>query len=224
MDRKRNGFTLIELLVVIAIIAILAGILFPVFGSARERGRTVACLNNLSQLGKAMLMYMDDNGGRCPIALASQTMGPSWAGYDPSTGIVDVRSGGLFSYVRSADVFLCPSDGTGDQLGLSYQMSGPLSILPEGQLDYPTETVVLIGSNDAGANGTRTTNGCFNVDAAVADGTPVLSTKDAGVSAQMDAFNAVHNGKASAVFADGHAKTVTKGDLTARNFRPYAAN
>ncbi len=224
MDRKRSGFTLIELLVVIAIIAILAGILFPVFGSARERGRTVACLNNLSQLGKAMLMYMDDNGGRYPIALASQAIGPSWAGHDPSTGTVDVRSGGLFSYVRSADVFLCPSDGPGDLLGLSYQMSGPLSILPEGQLDYPTETVVLIGANDPACDGTRTTDGCFTVPPGTDDGTPVVSTKDAGASPQTDTYNAVHNGKASAVFADGHVKTVTTGDLTARNFRPYAAN
>src|SRR5258708_7839174 len=57
---RKRGFTLIELLVVIAIIAILAAILFPVFAQAREAARKSACLNNLKQIGPAMLMYAGD--------------------------------------------------------------------------------------------------------------------------------------------------------------------
>src|SRR5688500_16655106 len=56
-----SGFTLIELLVVIAIIAILAAILFPVFGRARESARKTTCLNNLKQMGLATLQYTSDN-------------------------------------------------------------------------------------------------------------------------------------------------------------------
>jgi prepilin-type N-terminal cleavage/methylation domain-containing protein len=54
------GFTLIELLVVIAIITILAAILFPVFAQAREKARSIACLNNAKQMGTAAQMYAQD--------------------------------------------------------------------------------------------------------------------------------------------------------------------
>src|SRR5215204_450925 len=57
----RSAFTLIELLVVIAIISILAAILFPVFATVREKARTTSCSSNLSQIMKAMKMYVMDN-------------------------------------------------------------------------------------------------------------------------------------------------------------------
>ena len=60
-SRRNHGFTLIELLVVIAVIAILAAILFPVFAQAREKARSVACLSNMQQIGKALMMYLQDN-------------------------------------------------------------------------------------------------------------------------------------------------------------------
>lgn len=58
--RRKEGFTLIELLVVIAITALLAAILFPVFGKAREKARQVNCISNLKQMGTAWLMYAQD--------------------------------------------------------------------------------------------------------------------------------------------------------------------
>ena len=45
MKRHRQGFTLIELLAVVAIIAILAGVMFPVFAQARDKARQVSCFN-----------------------------------------------------------------------------------------------------------------------------------------------------------------------------------
>jgi prepilin-type N-terminal cleavage/methylation domain-containing protein/prepilin-type processing-associated H-X9-DG protein len=169
-EPARSGFTLIELLVVIAIIGILAAILFPVFARARENARRASCQSNLKQICLGVFQYTQDyderfpqNGGPAPCTTYSGGFPQSWA----TT---------LQPYMKSTQVFVCPSDarnGTtasyGDNMLIGgYGNSGStiqVFAINQSQLQAPAITILLFESSAAGYNTIAChdfTNGFYN--------------------------------------------------------------
>ena len=112
---RRKGFTLIELLVVIAIIAILAGILFPVFARAKEQARLARCQSHIKQAGQAVLMYTSDWSEAFPTCyIPGYGLAGQWLGGNTSRVRSDFPPKSLrpmYNYAgKSAFMWQCPSE------------------------------------------------------------------------------------------------------------------
>ena len=115
--KKETHFTLVELLVVIGIIAVLAAMLMPALGKAREKAKQTECINNLKNFSLSATMYSNDNRSLFPFlteGTSGNGMNGGWIRYEnfpcPSAGIFDIEGGTLFAYVGTVKVYRCPSE------------------------------------------------------------------------------------------------------------------
>lgn len=225
-QKKNTAFTLIELLVVIAIIAILAAILFPVFASAREKARSIACLSNQSQIGLALMMYVDDYDERYPQEHPTDSNPVQ----DDAQGQLETIDYGspfqkILPYVASGaspQIYVCPDDPDPHGAEILNAKGACLNGagVPPGQLEsYLLNAYFLFGATEAQIPepsetiyiAERRSTGDVKTDFCDVHFHPWLGeiqapTSSADTKDPIAIDSRRHSGGSNYVFADGHAK------------------
>ncbi|MFA5645500.1 MAG: type II secretion system protein [Candidatus Ratteibacteria bacterium] len=181
ISRKSHGFTLIEFLVVISIIAILAAMLLPALSRARERARTVVCVNNLKQLYLAFFMYTQENNGYLPLATEGAD---HWGNY------IGKYVGSHDSSGKRNTVFRCPSvlkHSYSNQVG--YTMNRWLSRKKIDRVNNSHRWLLLTDIDPANRNYPWRCTDFFNV----------------AYPEYVNVAQGPHNGGNNILFIDGHS-------------------
>lgn len=205
--KTKQAFTLIELLVVIAIIAILASMLLPALGKAKERALTAQCGNQLRQLGLAMQMYGDDENGLLPQANGSVP----WTNNAP---IPWTRP--LVSYYQTTNVLRCPS------MSRFYERSQFSYFLGNRAVWITTSAAGVLRLAGVSVASQYILSGDCNWPFDVTDADPDNYSQDTLFSF----ISPTHNSSVNILFADGHVrsyKKFTPGDMTYSLTKPGVA-
>lgn len=148
---KNKAFTLIELLIVIAIIAILASMLLPALGRAREQAKKISCSGNLKQIGSGILMYASDEKGMLPPHGEVFPGNNVWQEY-VAQNYLGVLKSSIGAWSNTANPFICPSDKSPESLhgllnsyGMNYWITSSKQNRKFSGLTTPTETFLASG-------------------------------------------------------------------------------
>jgi prepilin-type N-terminal cleavage/methylation domain-containing protein len=153
--KPRQAFTLVELLVVIGIIALLISILMPALVRVREASNRTACLSNVAQLAKAVLIYVGDNRGYLPDAgtgndpnayLSPRAVGlPAWTTFGSETYVLPSIGGLLQKQLgENSSIWRCPSVPAG-----SFQWTGSDPLAGTAQTDRFKPNYLYMASKES---------------------------------------------------------------------------
>ena len=195
-NRRQAGFTLIELMVVVSIIALLAGLLVPTISWVRTRAQQTACQNRLSQLGAAVRIYAELEGGRAP---ASKNWGDdrpehSSAWFNRLPRLVSERK-----VTQPGTMFQCPAfNGVApglisNEVPKSYKMNKELDQVRASTRGYRHQPFFM----------NRISDGASVI--LFVDGITSGGKGQWGYAGAKEVDDSRHRGWVSVLFADGHA-------------------
>ena len=214
-DQKNSrAFTLIELLVTICIIGILTSLLLPVLSQSKVKSQRIQCLSNLTQIGRALVMYGQDHNGRLPWQILPSDqkveLGSGWHDFTMEPGAV-FSLPPLKAEIGKASVLLSPLDperaATNEKIAAQWNTFDPIkrNIIPMDAISY-----LLAEGGDLGRSGTvlATTRNLSKCDLAEArwvgaDENPI----------PRDAMAGLMKGKGNVVLADGSSHFSNDSDL-----------
>ena len=155
----KRAFTLLEVLVVLFIVCILAALLFPLTGKARENARRSSCQSNLKQIGLGFLQYARDYDEKFPLAYTD----------DDGSGDYNLNfdrgwTQSIYPYVKSTPIFQCPSESSNyfpPLRSTDYWYSAPVEQTSRMSLFDAVQETVLCGDGVAASSALVATHGAI---------------------------------------------------------------